>query len=279
MAQSDPSTTDPERELTFSPQGVNVDVQNETRLYQTSLLSTSVGELKHISSKLYGRVLDLAGEIAFYESLPNGKGSIAETQLRVQIERAELDRQKLDAMREKLNNLEAELEKAKLSEARANQACRDLGETTLKLTEWNSHLEARVNYLEAELSHADERMAEKLTELEYQLVEGTQKRIDMQEEFSVLEEFSHQQRRNLLEHAEIEIKLRQENEILKRRLGEYMLEPQMVPAAGEPIVKINSPLYHPDDKEMLIVEDATANEQEASITDIFKTTLKGVMPS
>lgn len=192
-------------------------------------------------------MLELAGEVAHYEGVLTDTPTVSEmeSRLRAQLERAELDRSKMKQMRDRLVEMESELAEARLSNARSQQTVKELSETALQLTDWNSQLETKLKYYDSEIKEAEDLFDQVRSDLERQLVEVTRKRIDLQQEFSRAEEQVFQLRRQLGEQEEIQDKLRHENSVLKFKLynaASKAVEMRMKPHSPTETTKCSRPL-------------------------------------
>lgn len=202
--------------------------------------------------------------MAAFDSGLSGQSSAAESQLRVQLERAVLDRRKLAGLRAKVDEAAGQLETARIATSRANQKAKELEDTALKLTEWNGQLEARLREQEAELQAKAGESGSLARELEGQLVGVTAKRIAMVEDYARLELQLAQAQLSALEHGEVADKLRQENAILKSRLGGVLRRGSSSPGAGS---KAGPALL----RRVPLAPDADPRPGP-SITDIFRAT-------
>jgi len=250
-------------------------------------------ELRKIAATMYCRVLELAAEVTYYEGISSQSSlaAAAETRLKAQLERSALDRHKLQLLRGKLTDSQAELDDAKRAARKARQEARELSETTQKLTVWNGQLEARLKSAEFSEKQVDEMINLIRDGLEAQLIQVTEKRIQLQQEFSELEEVALRLRREGKEYAGIQERLQQENAILKARLVDLIQRPASVPKTSPrshisqlAVSKNRSPSVLPAAKaaierlERLQVHDDIAMQSPSpngrpSITEIFKASL------
>lgn len=136
---------------------------------------------------------------------------------------------------------------------------------TTKLTEWNSRLEDKCRSLEDAKEAQKETLDKIIKEHEDQLVEITQKRIALLEDYSTLEERNYFLQRSLDEKSDVEDKLRQENAILKAKL--YNLSFKTTGRATPPEVRRSSDPSPFNNVECL---DDVELSNRPSITDIFK---------
>lgn len=186
---------------------------------------------------MYCRVLELAGEVAYYEGLSSDSRTtaLADSKLRAQLERSEHDKRRLERLRERFRVTEHQLQEARLSEQKAEQQRREMEETTTKLTEWNTQLETRVGELDEEIRETLTQASEAQNELEAQLIQATQKRIQLQQEFSLLEEKILRLERQNIELEDIQFKLQQENHVLKSKLSHAVSRNHNRPIARSPL--------------------------------------------
>lgn len=263
--------------------------------------------LKKSIATLYCRVLELASEVAHYEGILADAPTVSgmESRLRAQLERAELDRRKMTQMRDRLSEMESELQEAKLNSARSQKKIKELSETALQLTDWNSQLETKYKYHDTAMKQAEALFDQVRGDLERQLVEVTKKRIDLQQEYTKAEEQMYQLRRQLGEQEEIQEKLRHENSVLKSKLYNALNKPAVIkrkstpqgrnlsqrPSSRPASVTKRSPSTRPLSKSPLekklaaldLLDDVELQEDRPTITEIFKATFgsadKSSMPS
>lgn len=101
--------------------------------------------------------------------------------------RSELDKRQLAGMRARIGQLEEDLEDTRHANFRASQRASELEETATKLTEWNSRLEADNQALRVDLERTRQESTLGRKEFEGELLDVTQKRMDLLQEYSSLE--------------------------------------------------------------------------------------------
>lgn len=189
--------------------------------------------------------------------------------------RSELDRQKIDESKERIAELTGQLEAAKLSESKANSTIHELHETASKLTEWNSQLEEKCRRLEREKEELVEINLKVQKELEAEILEISEKRISLAQQYTEQEENVSMLKRSLAEHQEIEEKLKQENSVLKSNFFNLVSkndEKELKLFQGPPQCKSSSSFERPNDLGSLdLMEDVKLIAEQRTITDIFKT--------
>lgn len=108
-----------------------------------------------------------------------------------------------------------------MAEMRLSQKEADLEavrETASTLTEWNSRLEEQVESLTDTLASQRDQLRSQMDQLDLQIIEATEKRIGLRCEYNQLEEENLRLRQLLHEQQDIQMRLTQENAILKSKL-------------------------------------------------------------
>lgn len=170
-----------------------------------------------MAAELYRKVLQLAGEVAYYEGLTSSKENNPDLNGRTACSGIEQEEKNL--LLEKVAELQTELALSRQAESRSAETSKELEETASKLTEWNGILEAKIKSREDEALKAENRAIISTGELEKQLIEVTKKRISLQQAYMKLED-KHLKKTLILNNLETEmLELREENITLRMRLN------------------------------------------------------------
>jgi chromosome segregation ATPase len=161
--------------------------------------------------RLYGKLLDSVNELGF-------RDEAAQILTTTYERRSSHLESKMTYMQADITNLQESLDQALEREAFLQSRVTELEAITSTLTEWNTHLEQQTHKLTFALEASNLERNQELQSLHSQIITVTEKRIEMQGDYSRLEEENVNLRNGMRELRDVQSKLLQENAILKSKL-------------------------------------------------------------